>query len=94
MLEGHTYLVTSWFRAQWVMSVAWSSDGDIIASGSRDETVRVWQVNVQVRGVSAYVICALFWGLLVLTSFEIFLLCTTPHRFLPASVRFIVLTHT
>jgi WD40 repeat protein len=53
VLEGHT---------DWVMSVAWSDDGEIFASGSRDETVCVWRVNVQVRGVSAHAMFPLFWG--------------------------------
>ena len=46
MLEGHT---------DWVMSVAWSGDGGFIASGSFDETVRVHEVDAQVRGVRAFV---------------------------------------
>jgi WD40 repeat protein len=51
VLEGHT---------DCVICVARSGDGDTIASGSKDKTVRVWQVNVQVRGVSACVIFLFF----------------------------------
>jgi WD40 repeat protein len=48
VLEGHT---------SWVRSVAWSHDGQYIMSGSRDNTVRVWEADVQV--------CSLCWHLVV-----------------------------
>ena len=31
-------------HAAWVVSVAWSPDGKHIASGSHDDTVKVWEV--------------------------------------------------
>jgi WD40 repeat protein len=37
------------------MSVAWSGDGGFIASGSLDNTVRVHEVDAQVRCVRAFV---------------------------------------
>ena len=30
---------------KWVCSVAWSNDGKILASGSEDETIKLWEVN-------------------------------------------------
>jgi WD40 repeat protein len=35
-LHGHT---------SWVRSVAWSPDGRILASGSQDETIKLWDVK-------------------------------------------------
>ena len=30
-------------HSHWVLSVAWSPDGTKLASGSRDQTVRIWE---------------------------------------------------
>ncbi len=53
VLEGHTRVV---------LSVAWSGDGEFLASWSRDKTVCLWEMNVQVRGVSANAIFPSFGG--------------------------------
>jgi len=45
---------------KWVCSVAWSNDGKILASGSEDETIKLWEVDsgreiLSIRGHSGYV---------------------------------------
>jgi WD40 repeat protein len=36
VLQGHT---------SWVRSIAWSPDGLVLASGSQDETIKLWDVK-------------------------------------------------
>jgi WD40 repeat protein len=47
---GATPLRTLTGHTDWVESVAFSPDGKTLASGSRDETVLLWDVEAVLRG--------------------------------------------
>ena len=42
--EGRSFSILSGHKA-WVMAVTFSPDGKILASGSNDETIRLWNVE-------------------------------------------------
>ena len=45
-IESHECLSTLSWHSNSVVSVVWSPDGQRIASGSYDDTIKIWDVSV------------------------------------------------
>ena len=46
-MESQTEIATFTGHSNWVISVAFNSTGTILASGSRDNTIKLWNVESQ-----------------------------------------------